>query len=74
MKKELIIGIVALVLIIVGALIYFSRAGQTEQTLNEDVSLESSENATVSSPIAVPDVNPVNQANPFSDIKTNPFE
>ena len=84
--KEIILIAVAVVLVAAGVVWYF--AFRQEEQASEEKAAESLERAVesagagtlpeinpLSNPLEkMPDVNPVNRANPFKDVKTNPFE
>ena len=86
-KKLLIATIVALVLLAAGYWYWRSTIAPTpeEQTIQkaEDNAKALTESATqgvlpsldVANPVSnLPDTNPVNKTNPFSNVKTNPFQ
>ncbi len=86
-KKLLIATIVALVLLAAGYWYWKSTTALTpeEQTIQkaEDNAKALTESATqgvlpsldVTNPVSnLPDTNPVNKTNPFSNVKTNPFQ
>lgn len=88
MNKKILISI--LVLLILGVVSYYwwfykkpapSTAEQvvtdiqkTVESINQNVAESVFGAATVNSMEDVPDVNPYKNTNPFSDIKTNPFQ
>lgn len=65
MNIRLLVGTVIAIIIIaaLGAFVYFYQSQQSNEG-------QSSSGAGIS----VPDVNPVNKTNPFTNVKTNPFE
>lgn len=64
MKKEILIGIALVVLVLIGVTYLLWPEKKAE-----DIEIQ-----VPSQAVSVPDVNPVNKTNPFSDVKTNPFE
>ncbi|MBI2630760.1 hypothetical protein HYW73_00895 [Candidatus Nomurabacteria bacterium] len=63
MSKKITIGVLATVIVILGVYYYLSLKAK-EKTIGQE-----------SAPaVTTPDLNPADKANPFKDIKTNPFE
>ncbi|RJQ36427.1 hypothetical protein C4552_04020 [Candidatus Parcubacteria bacterium] len=73
MPKPIWIGAVVLVAIL-AALFYFSFYPADLQAPAPAEEQPSTQTNSVSGTVSVPDVNPVRETNPFSDVKTNPFE
>ncbi len=77
MKKSYLIAAASVIvlLILLGAGYWYVRSGKTEvkvttETPNEEVVPSVSTNPLDNKP----NINPVDQTNPFKNIKTNPFE
>lgn len=61
MKKYMLIAVAVVVILLAGAFVYFSRNKKEPES-------------APAAPVEIPDLNPVNKTNPFTNIKTNPFE
>lgn len=68
MQKKIIILVVVVLGLVALAIGYFMRSRSTT-----DTEVTAPEYATEAK-VVVPEVNPVTKANPFTDLKTNPFE
>ena len=73
-KNVLLITIgLAIIAILIAGFLYFSqRSPSLKETPNitEELNLKTADNPTE----ALPEINPVQKANPFSDTYTNPFK
>ena len=79
-KKELIIIVIAVVIIIIGVVGYFYwknkqaiQPAAVPQTLTETASQGVLPSINTNPLQNAPDLNPVNKANPYTNVKTNPF-
>lgn len=73
MSKKYVIVTIVLLLILLGASFWYWQSKKVEQpaeTANEGVIPSTSTNPLNNKP----NINPVDQTNPFKNIKTNPFE
>ena len=62
-KTPMIVGII-IAFLVAAVFVYVRQQNKEEKSINY-----------VPEPgVAIPDVNPVNKTNPYSDLKTNPFE
>lgn len=69
MNKKTIIALVVAIVVIAAAVFYFSSKK------NEQVKTAAPAVNVGTNPLEkAPDLNPVDQANPFNNIKTNPFQ
>lgn len=76
MNKKIILGLVFVVIVLVAIGILYFKKPKPEKTaevlINNTTSLGES---TSTNPMSnKPDINPADKSNPFSSIKTNPFE
>ncbi|MDP2703840.1 MAG: hypothetical protein Q8P01_01310 [bacterium] len=77
MKKSYLIAVVSAIVlfILVGAGYWYTRSGKTEvQVTTETPDKEVAPSVSTNPLDNKPDINPVDQTNPFKNIKTNPFE
>lgn len=85
MKKDIIVAVVAVAILVVVGYLYWTKwrvetptptaQEQALQNVNNatDAVIKSSTQGALPS-LATPDTNPVTKTNPFSNIKTNPFQ
>lgn len=67
MKNFITVGIILLFFVLIAA--YFFWPGEQNDTVPAADSPSEGKSSVI-----VPDVNPVNKTNPFTNVKTNPFE
>ncbi|MBI4085250.1 MAG: hypothetical protein HY432_01955 [Candidatus Liptonbacteria bacterium] len=81
-NKEVILIVVAIIILVVGYFVYALYPRETAQTPTVQSPAEQNQAAAENVGSSVndqplenaPDLNPVNKANPFTSVKTNPFE
>lgn len=75
-KSYLIVAASVIVLLIIGAGYWYIRSGKTEvKVITETPKKEEIAPSVSTNPLDnKPNINPVDQTNPFKNIKTNPFE
>ena len=72
--KSQIIAVAVVVLVILLAIIFWPEKEAPKIEESQNIATTSANITVPSQSVSVPDVNPVNKANPFSDVKTNPFD
>lgn len=74
-KKYIVIILVLLVLVLaVGGYYWKTKMQKSDVNVNENVSKEDSLSVSTNPLDNKPNINPIDQTNPFKNIKTNPFE
>ena len=76
MKKSYLIAAVSIIilLILLGVIYWYVRSGDEVKVVTETPKEEVLQSVSTNPLDNKPNINPVDQTNPFKNIKTNPFE